>query len=61
MPLDVWAQIAVAIIGAGAVYGGIRADIKNIHERISDTSKSAGRAHDRIDRHVEQFHTRRED
>jgi hypothetical protein len=58
---DVWVQIIVAIIGAGAVYGGIRADIKNIHERINDTSASAGRAHDRIDRHVEKFHTRAND
>lgn len=44
----IW-QIALAILTAGAVYGGIRSDLKAIHERISSASKDADEAHRRID------------
>jgi hypothetical protein len=55
----IW-QIVVALAGAAAVYGGIRADIKGIHERIESNEAAAARAHERLDRHVENFHTRRD-
>lgn len=42
-------QIAMALIGAGAVYGGIRADIKAIHERVAAAQETAKEAHRRID------------
>lgn len=44
----IW-QIASAILMAGAVYGGIRSDLKAIHERISSAAKDADEAHRRID------------
>jgi len=47
-------------VGAAAVYGDIRSDIKAMHERISMNESAAARAHERLDRHVETFHTRRE-
>jgi hypothetical protein len=49
------------IAGAAAVYGGIRMDLKGIHERIARNETFALRAHERLDRHVETFHTRRGD
>lgn len=38
----VW-QIAVTLIIAGAVYGGIRADLKAIHEKLRGHKKSMRR------------------
>ena len=37
------------ILTAGAVYGAIRTDIKNIHEKINDIKDSSDEAHKRID------------
>ena len=34
-------QIIYALIGAGSVYGGIRADIRAMHERITEAAASA--------------------
>ena len=42
-------QIGLALISAGAVYGGIRSDLKAMHERISSATKDADEAHRRID------------
>lgn len=42
-------QIVYGLFLAGAVYGGIRADIKNMHERIKDAKDTADGAHRRID------------
>ena len=42
-------QAVMLLISAGAVYGGIRADIKAIHERIATAEKAIDKAHDRID------------
>lgn len=45
-------MIEQAIYGlfiAGAVYGGIRADLKAIHERIKEQGEAVTRAHRRID------------
>ena len=47
-------QIAIALLAAGAVYGGIRADIKAMHERIAGAGEAAREAHRRLDRHIEQ-------
>ena len=37
------------VLTAGAVYGAIRTDIKNIHEKINDIKDSSDEAHKRID------------
>ena len=34
---------------AGAVYGGIRADLRHLHERIAQLQQTADAAHKRID------------
>lgn len=53
-------QVVATIAAAGAIYGGIRADLKAMHERIALAAEAAARAHERMDRHVEHFHVRRE-
>lgn len=47
-------QIASTLIVAGAIYGGIRADIRSMHERISAAANAAAAAHARIDAHLEK-------
>lgn len=42
-------QVVTVLIAAGAVYGGIRSDLKTIHENIQRVEKAAEKAHDRID------------
>lgn len=42
-------QVGAYIAFAGAVYGGIRADLKNAKECAQAAKASATRAHDRID------------
>jgi hypothetical protein len=45
-----------ALIAAGAVYGGVRADLKNLRERIEEVRRSATRAHERLDDHCGARH-----
>ena len=45
--LIIW-LVSQAVVAA-AIYGGIRADIKNIHKRLDFSDKSTNHAHDRID------------
>lgn len=47
-------QLLYALVGAGAIYGGIRADIKAMHERIKSAEESAKAAHARLDVHLER-------
>lgn len=42
-------QVVTILIAAGAVYGGIRGDLKAIHENLRRIEKAADKAHDRID------------
>lgn len=42
-------QAITALVLAGAVYGGIRSDIRGIHEHLRRVEKSADQAHERID------------
>jgi hypothetical protein len=51
MPADLL-QIVLTLIGAGAVYGGIRADMRNIRESVARASATADSAHRRIDDHI---------
>ena len=50
--MEFWLQLAGIIAGCGAIYGGIRADIKVQRESIA-------RAHQRIDQHLTE-HWRRQ-
>ena len=45
-----WAiTLAGQLIMAGAIYGGIRADVKNLHEGVKEAKESSKGAHQRID------------
>jgi len=46
-------QLIEAAVVGGAVYGGIRADLRALHEKVSAAASSASRAHERIDQHLE--------
>lgn len=41
-------QVGLAVIAAGSVYGGIRSDIRAMHERMMRAEKQIDRAHERI-------------
>lgn len=49
MSIDAITQIVMMILAAGAIYGAIRQDIKNIHQMIADNKESTNDAHRRID------------
>jgi hypothetical protein len=42
-------NVVVMLLSAGSVYGAIRMDIKNIHEKINTVKESSNEAHKRID------------
>ena len=42
-------QLVTVLIAAGAVYGGIRADLRAMYEAISRIERAAEKAHERID------------
>lgn len=46
MALDALWQVAIALLGAGAVYGGIRADMRQHRADISEARR-------RIDSHID--------
>jgi hypothetical protein len=54
MPPELGYQIVMALISAGAVYGGIRADLKGMHERIKAAQDAATEAHRRLDIHIDK-------
>lgn len=47
-------QIVMALVSGGAVYGGIRADLKAMHERIKAAQDAASEAHRRLDAHIDK-------
>lgn len=51
-PEFLW-QIVLALVTGGAIYGGIRADIRSIHSKIDGAQDDADEAHRRLDRHLE--------
>lgn len=42
-------QVAAFLVAAGAVYGGIRGDLKNMREKIASHGRAIERIHDRLD------------
>ena len=42
------------VITGAAIWGAIRADIRNMHLRMDDIKRAADTAHARMDRHLEQ-------
>lgn len=56
--LDFWntvLQIVGPLVAAGAVYGGIRSDLRALHEKVESALHSASRAHERLDHHLERI------
>lgn len=51
---DLYWQIGVTLVTGGAIYGGIRADLKAMHERITSAQSSADKAHERLDNHIDK-------
>lgn len=51
---DLMLQIVIALVSAGAVYGGIRADLRAMHERIKAAHDAAIEAHRRLDIHIDK-------
>lgn len=49
MSVDLIWQISMALIAASAVYGGIRSDLRHIHERILAHEQAVKRLHERVD------------
>lgn len=41
------------LVAAAAIWGGIRTDLRSIHQRIERVEKSIDDAHGRIDRHFD--------
>lgn len=46
---DIWIKVIMIVATSGAVYGAIRNDIKNIHERLNGIEKDVTEANRRID------------
>lgn len=54
MTPDLYWQIGVTLVTGGAIYGGIRADLKAMHERITAAMNAATSAHSRLDNHLDK-------
>lgn len=55
---DVIQWLVGQVIVAAAIWGGVRADISNIHSRLDHIEKAANDAHSRIDNHLERTHSK---
>lgn len=47
--MDFIVQVIIGLFMSGAVYGGIRSDLRSNRERAEMAHKVADKAHDRID------------
>ena len=54
LPAELILPVVTALASAGAIYGGIRNDLKSIHVKIQAVKDDADEAHRRLDRHLEQ-------
>jgi hypothetical protein len=49
MEMDLFILIGSQVLVAAAVFGGIRADLRNMHEKIKNIDGDVTNAHNRID------------
>ena len=61
MGFDMLAQVGLSLVAAGAIYGGIRGDLRSMHERINAHTAAIDKLHDRIDKCVARPGRRRGD
>lgn len=54
MSTDLVYQVLMAVGTGGAIYGGIRADLRAMREQIAQASQSAAKAHERLDNHIDK-------
>lgn len=47
-------QIAITLATVGAVYGGIRSDLRSMHERIRVNENDIEEARKRMDNHIDR-------
>jgi len=52
-------QVGGLLLTGGAIYGGIRADLKTIHAQLQEVKDDAAEANRRLDRHLEATAARR--
>ena len=45
------------LLVAAGIWGGIRADIRNMHDKIKDAKDTADEAHERIDNILQDRHS----
>ena len=50
--VELLTRLAEMLIGAGAVYGGIRNDLRRTRAVADEALRAAIRAHDRLDNHI---------
>lgn len=48
------AQMVLMVSTVGALYGGIRADLRTMHERIRANETSIEAARERMDKHIDR-------
>jgi len=56
LPPELMYQILSFLVAAGAIYGGIRADLKGIHSRLGANEQAIEAARVRMDNHIERSH-----
>lgn len=57
--MELIGQLLYGVLVAAVVYGGIRSDLRHLHERVAMLHDGNDHAHKRITEHLEHFHTRR--
>lgn len=56
LPPELLYQILCFLAAAGAIYGGIRADLKNILSRLGAAEQAIEAGRVRMDNHIERSH-----
>lgn len=52
--INAYKEIIWPVFLAGAIYGGIRTDLRGMFQSITDLKASVTRAHERLDEHIDR-------
>lgn len=58
MSTDFWLQIILAVCAGAGVYAGVRGDLTRAIVKAEQALLDASKAHDRIDKHVENHNSK---